>query len=303
MQLHFCTITSQSHLYKTRVLRDSILRHHPESRVSVLCVDGPIPEQEYKTRFFGLTEKVDCFGWHALQKRYKGDALRWSLKPVLIRHLLSDSDVDAVVYLDNDCYVVGRFEQLEIDLQAGAHALLSPHYYPADPAKEQNWLEANFRVGLYNAGFVVAKSGAEDFLDWWAGCCLYRMEKNYFRGLFDDQKYLDLAPVIFPNVRLIRHKGYNLAGWNLSTVKRYYENGSCFLEEGGLAVFIHFNYYTCRMLNEGKEPALEVFWGEYVKQLKEYNSHIGANALGPPASWKEKLKLWLWRVLESVRFK
>lgn len=289
-------------MYKTRVLRDSILRHHPESRVSVLCVDGLIPQQEHQTRYFGLTEAVRSDYWLDLQKRHKGDALRWSLKPVLIRHLLSETDSEAVIYLDNDCYVVGYFGQVEIDFEAGAVALLSPHYYPADPTKDQNWLEANFRVGLYNAGFIAAKSGAESFLDWWAGCCQYRMEKNSFRGLFDDQKYLDLAPVLFPAVRVIRHKGFNLAGWNLDMVKRRKENGVCLLEDGSSPVFIHFNYYTCRMFNEGKDEALEAFWKEYTQNIIKYNSHISPTLLGPPASWREKLKLWVWHLLEGVRF-
>lgn len=302
MRFHFCTISSQSHLYKTRVLRDSILRHHPESRVTVLCVDGSMPGQEPQTRYIGLAEQVNSAFWFDLQKKYKGDALRWSLKPVLIRHLLLESDTEAVIYLDNDCYVVGNFGQIEIDFKAGAQALLSPHYYPADPAREQNWLEANFRVGLYNAGFIAAKSGAEAFLDWWAGCCLYRMEKNYFRGLFDDQKYLDLAPVLYPEVRVIRHGGYNLAGWNLSTLKRQNEDGICYINGRFSAVFIHFNYYTCRMFNEGNEPALEHYWFEYIKNINKYNSQITKQILGPPASRMEKLKLWLWFLMDRVRF-
>src|SRR5690606_13445248 len=100
--------------------------------------------------------------------RFNSDQFRWFLKPVYAKFLL-ENRYDQLIYVDNDIYFFNSpdflFEKLN-----HSNFLLTPHFYKADPTTEQDWLEANFRVGLYNAGFFGVNKNGIEILDWWIQC-------------------------------------------------------------------------------------------------------------------------------------
>jgi hypothetical protein len=78
-------------------------------------------------------------------------------------------------------------------------------------------------------------------LSWWANCCFYNVKKAFWRGLFDDQKYLDLFPILFDKVKIIKEKGCNLAGWNyLNYHLNRVSNGDLVIDDANKLIFIHF---------------------------------------------------------------
>ena len=133
-------------------------------------------------------------------------------------------------------------------------------------------MEANLRVGLYNGGFVGAGKKGIPALEWWAKCCIYNIKKSYRRGLFDDQKYLDLLPVLFENIHVLKHKGCNVAGWNIETSPRSLnEENKLILDRKWPLVFVHFNYYTIQAIVQKKDLLLETNWEEYLQLLLARN--------------------------------
>ncbi|HWB64509.1 MAG TPA: glycosyltransferase, partial [Chitinophagales bacterium] len=205
---HFTTISTASHLYKVYALAESLSSHGNDFILNVLVVDDNKKYNFPNCRFFRLTDIEQEENAADIISKYRNNKnrLRWSLKPVMMKFLLGAGSAQKVIYLDNDLFFFSGFNFL-FDLLDEHSFLLTPHYYKNDPNKEQNWLEANFKLGLYNAGFVGANQKAVESLQWWANCCLYRCEKNSFRGLFDDQKYLDIIPVREPSAHVVRHKG------------------------------------------------------------------------------------------------
>ena len=188
---------------------------------------------------FTLSDLKDHIGNQIIDK-YKNnqDKLRWALKPVFLKHLLNETNV--VIYVDNDIYFYNDFSFLFQALETN-NILLTPHHYKSSPNDDQNWLEANFRVGLYNAGFIGVNQKAIQALNWWANCCLYNVKKAFWRGLFDDQKYLDLVPILFDKVKIIKEKGCNLAGWNyLNYQLERSSNGDLIIDNSNKLIFIHF---------------------------------------------------------------
>ncbi|MCB9205105.1 MAG: hypothetical protein H6603_09045 [Flavobacteriales bacterium] len=225
--------------------------------------------------------------------------LRWSLKPVMISSLLED--YEKVIYLDNDTFFFNDPSFLFDELDKH-DILLTPHNYPRDPKKNQNWLEANFKVGLYNAGFIAVNRSAKHIMDWWADCCLYRCEKSLLRGLFDDQKYLDLVPIMHPNTKVLEHKGCNIAGWNNEVCKRVEQpDGSVLIDNKWPIVFIHFNGFTNRAIVNGDDPLLKPYFDEYLKALLRQDSSIKAEDLWKENTTWDRAKLWAWKLLD--RFK
>lgn len=258
---NFCTTSTVSHLYKTYALADSIA---PFGGVlHVLLIDGSpdnTTEIPQNIHFFSLKNLTDEIGKKIISKYKNKDKLRWALKPVFLTFLLRK--YSKVIYVDNDIFFFNDFSFLFEKLEKKA-VLLTPHFYEANTQKNQNWLEANFRVGLYNAGFIGVNSKAIPFLNWWANCCLYNIKKAYWRGLFDDQKYLDLVPVLFDDVEIIKHRGCNLAGWNFTNYPHELAKNNTTL------IFIHFAELS---LIEFSKP--ENYWYKsyikYVDSLKKY---------------------------------
>lgn len=264
---NLCTISTQSHLFKVFALADSLKVFNVV--LHVLVVDG---EKQISSNqiivFHYLNELTDDLT-KALIKKYQSnlDRLRWALKPVFLKHLLTDKK--SVIYVDNDVYFYGDsaflFEKLNHN-----NILLTPHFYEANPIQNQNWLEANFRVGLYNAGFIGVNNSAIDFLNWWANCCLYNIKKSYWRGLFDDQKYLDLVPILFNKVEILKHNGCNLAGWNYKNYQiQNSQEQSWFVNECSL-VFIHFAELSLIEFSN-PENVLHKPYLVYLQALKNYS--------------------------------
>ena len=294
---HFCTITTYDHLYKVLALSDSIKATQSDFALHILCIDKINTPKSYPhCSFYEIGDLSGIPVCAQIVSKYKSEAdkLRWSLKSVFLSFLLNEK-ADKVIYVDNDIYFFGDasflFEQLD------EHSfLLTPHHYPRDPKKDQNWLEANYKVGLYNAGFVAVNANAKEPLNWWAECCAYRCEKNPLRGTFDDQKYLDLIPILAEDTLVLKHKGCNVAEWNRKIIKRSQkQDGSVWLDKIYPLIFIHFNHSTIRAIDQGQEPYLIQSLNTYMASLKIYKEDVQLKMLIKTESTVEKIKYYIWR--------
>lgn len=247
---HFATITTQSHFFKVFALAESLKKF--EITLHVLVVDGDAFPLEFPSNieFYRLNDITNPLV-DILKKKYKNDRLRWSLKPVFLIKLLAKHE--RVIYIDNDIFFYSN-PQFIVNYLDKHSLVLTPHFYPDSPFEHQNWLEANFRVGLFNAGFIGVNQNAIDFLTWWANCCCYSVQKSYWRGLFDDQKYLDLAPVKVPDLKILHHRGCNLAGWNDSDLIFETNNEVTVINNKEQIVFIHFAELTMQKFSLNEHP-------------------------------------------------
>jgi len=267
----------------------------------VLCIDKlPDLTTDLQQLYFYTTGDLTQITSAAdICSKYAGsaDKLRWSLKPVFLNYLLQ-TKAEKVIYIDNDIFFYKDCTFL-FDMLDEYDFLLTPHYYPHDPKQNQNWLEANFKVGLYNAGFVAVSKAAGESLDWWAKCCAYRCEKNMLRGTFDDQKYLDLIPVINEKAQIIRHKGCNVAEWNRSVITRTESENEVLLDGIYPLIFIHFNNTTIRAIIENNEPVLKKSFDIYFEALKKHKPELKVTQLYGQDSWLSKLKYLIWKTATS----
>lgn len=250
MKTAICTISTDSHLFKSYALLESVQQFNA-TETFCLVIDSkekPVQEGIHFHQLPDLTSDIAT----ELKKKYKGDKLRWALKSVYVSYLLN-SGYDKVIYLDNDIFLYDSvgflFDKLET-----SNFLLTPHFYKANPQKDQNWLEANYRVGLYNAGFFAANKNALPILEWWAQCCLYNVKKSFWRGLYDDQKYLDLIHVQFDKVEIIKHRGCNFAGWNCDNIRLEKHETNHFTIDGDPLIFVHYTPLTVERFRHPTSP-------------------------------------------------
>lgn len=304
MTLHFSTISTYSHLYKVNALSDSLLKIHLNVVLHVLIIDHVKTNKSIRTEnisYYNI-EKVNFGIGEKIIKKYlkEKDKLRWSLKPVFLKYLIENNIAEKIIYVDNDIAFFNDFEFLFDELN-NYNILLTPHHYPRYTDKMQNMLEANFKVGLYNAGFVAVNKYALNALEWWANACLYRCEKNSWRGLFDDQKYLDLFPVIEHKTLILNHQGCNVAEWNREVCKRTKDKeGNVLINEKWSVIFIHFNKTTVQCFLNKKDELLKDYFYEYTTLLKKYNRNLNFNDKFTLTDIISAIKLKIWQFLNYL---
>lgn len=70
------------------------------------------------------------------------------------------------------------------------------------------------------------------FIDWWMSRLRYNAFNAFSKGMFTDQKWIDLIPGFFDGVYILKDNGYNVAYWNLHGRKIELEDGE-FKSNGG----------------------------------------------------------------------
>lgn len=266
----FCTIITASHLPFARVLHTSLQRSVPGTSLQVLVVDKNnfTPEKDFVIHSIDsvLTSPV-AKGIYKKYAHTNPDHFRWALKPVFISYLLQNG-YDKVIFADPDTYFVNDFSFLLDELDSN-DILLTPHWANLNPFENEGSLTDVLRGGLYNAGFFGVNKNGMEALGWWAEMCHYKTEKNEESGFFVDQKYLDILPVQFSGVKIIKHQGCNLASWNIQTCKREMINGKLIINRGFDPIFIHFNRETIVNIFNQNDKLLQPYLEEYIQLLKK----------------------------------
>jgi hypothetical protein len=271
-------------LFKSFALADSLSRYGGVLHLLLTDEDKPVQGEIPKNIRLHQLREISDPRLASLKKKYgrQTDRFRWGLKPLFLRELLKE--FREVIYLDNDIYFLNDPSLLFAEL-ADHRFLLTPHFYPDDPLTQPTWLEANFRIGLYNAGFIGANQEGREILNWWVDCCLYELKRAYWRGLFDDQKYLDLVPVKFSGVKILKERGYNFAGWN--------DNSGLSKEE---ITFIHFNPFTLKKFGN-PENRYHTLFQNYLTHLKQYRQDYNWDSKLPGSfEWNNAWYFLRWKV-------
>lgn len=299
----FVTISSVSHLFKAAALAESLAEH---GYALEIWLNSSVPikpsfELPESCALRSISE-LNASRLAVLQQKFgsNSDAFRWSLKSLVLEKVLLDG-ADSAVYLDNDQYFLQSPKAL-IETFGQYAILLTPHFYPANPSvKGAHWFEANYQVGIFNAGFIGVRKDALSFLNWWFDCCVYSFRKSYFRGLFDDQKYLDLVPTLFEAVYIHPKPTWNFAAWNDWTPAFHVANNTLMIAQEPV-VFVHFATLSLQQFSVATHPANFVYQ-RYLSQLKCYEK----NALSVEEAYFSRRKIlnfmrYLhWRLLTTFQ--
>jgi hypothetical protein len=310
----FCTIITASYYPYAVALYKSLRKYDPEVSLQLLVADG----QAIK-KIPGLTGMhiVPIETLHeyplvnSLYKKYAHlygmDLFRWSLKPVFMNYLL-DKEFDKVIFLDCDIFFFSdhRFLLDELD---NTGILLTPHWHNSNPLTDETSFLHMLTTGMFNAGFVGASRMGIPALQWWANACHFKMGESITLGIVDDQRYLDILPVKFDMVKILRHKGCNLSTGNFEECPRVLVNDTVMIDGRYPVIFIHFTQTMAIQILKGHDPLLLPLFNEYKKIfeedgtslgqfMKQLDTHISA---GPftRLKWSLRLKTRIKRLLYS----
>lgn len=265
----FCTIITNSHLAHAKALHKSLQRFG-KYKLTVLVVDADLSCFSNDTLTFISLNSLKNKLANSIINKYnvnQASTLRWSLKPILMHHLLG-LGYEKVVFCDPDIYFYGDANEALIPLEKH-RLLLTPHWECFDPEKNLNAFIRNQKNGFFNAGFIAANKYCIDILDWWSNLCLFACEKNTKAGLYDDQGYLSLFPVIFEGVGVIRNKGWNVADWNIEQNPRKKIQNQVMVD-GYPILFVHFAQNTIGDILDGEDHLLQAHLDEYMAVLNQF---------------------------------
>lgn len=260
------TIIAANRRHYARMLMASLARHEPAWDRVVLLVDpGPSVAAEPGCTSLTLAD-LPLPQPRAFTFRYTILELSTAVKPWVFAHLFG-LGYDRVVYLDPDVALFSALAELDT-APAETLLLLTPHLTGSIDGDDHPSERAILQAGAYNLGFLAVwrQPALDGFLRWWQSRLEYQCVAEVERGLFVDQKWLDLAPGLFPGVAILRHDGWNVAYWNLRqrTVRRA---GDRLTVNGVPLRFLHFS---------GVEPTLPGF-------VSKHDGRLTLDAVGDAA--------------------
>ena len=242
--LNACTIVSKNYIPYARVLARSFLEAQPEGRFFVLLVDRNDGHIDAEEECFTLLEAEDLDNVPHLSAflfKYTLLEANTAIKPFFLEYLFRRFELPNLVYFDPDILIVGRLDALAA-LVRQYSVVLTPHLTsPIEDDAHPDEL-AILQAGSYNLGFVALRwtEVSERLLSWWQqrlyDQCVVRID----RGLFVDQKWMDLVPGIFGDVHVLIDPGYNVAYWNLHGRRVTCDDGT-YRSNGEPLVFFHFS--------------------------------------------------------------
>jgi hypothetical protein len=240
------TILSKNYLAHARTLAHSYLAHHPQGQVFVCLVDkvdGDFDPHREPFQTF-LAEDLGIPNWSAFSFRYNIVELNTAVKPFALAHLLRDRGLDHVVYLDPDIVVYHSLHELDHLLDRYS-VVLTPHILQPASDSEIDLELRRFRYGMCNLGFVAVSRQADldGLLIWWQRRLSRYCTYDPSSGLFLDQKWMDLAPSLFPGIHMWRDPACNVAWWNFAQRPITCRDGAYVIGESPLK-FVHFSGFT-----------------------------------------------------------
>ncbi len=271
-----------NYAHKARTLAQSVKENIPDAKFFVCLTETEKPEAMNSPYFDEVILSKDMWNGNFNQFIYKHSIVEasTSVKGQFFRFLMQEHpEEDKFIYLDPDCYVYADFVELKKLLETRP-IILCPHLL--QPGNIDMELSSTAH-GVYNLGFLAVNHSeeAERFINWWADRLYLFCYDDIQRGIFTDQKWIDLAPCFF-DVEIFKHRGYDFATWSLldcgmeKVDEKYYVKGDELR-------FIHFSGYgntieNCmrNWLPEGGHPFRELY-ARY-KELHEKNNSDNVSA-------------------------
>jgi glycosyltransferase involved in cell wall biosynthesis/SAM-dependent methyltransferase len=240
-----CTIVARNYVAQAKVLARSYLEHATDSHFYLLVVDGIPDGLELDDGITAVSaHELDIDNFTEMSFKYDVTELCTAVKPRLIAHILDKYDVRQLAYLDPDIKIFRPLTEMW-RLLSESNIVLIPHLLDPIPLDGKRPSERDILTsGAYNLGFVAVRASEEvdRLLEWWHERLREYCTVDITQGLFVDQKWMDLAPGLFPSTAILYDSTYDVAYWNLHS-RQLQHAVDGILVDGRPLAFFHFSGY------------------------------------------------------------
>lgn len=238
-----------------------------------------------------------------------------AVKPFYFEYLFTNyPDITRIHYLDPDLFFYQSPLTLDSHWRSDDSIQLTPNllYLPDDIVRGEL---ASLKHGVNNLGYIGMQRGEETdkIISWWKERLTTYCKLDKCRGIFVDQKWMDLAPLFFNGINSVKHPGWNMAWWNLSERRLGINDDGFYVNDPFTPlIFFHFSGFkpgattmTARIqsteFDMESQGALRELFDEYESRLLE-NGYETISKVKPLLSFKvppNKLKHKVGRKLKS----
>ena len=287
LMYYFCTYFDRHYLSRGLAMYQSLARYCPSFHLFVLCLDHETFEFLVNLDLPHITairlEQLEQATPKLPLVKIERSKVEYyyTCGASFILYLLNCfSEIDLITYVDADIYFftdpIPLFDELTI-FSVG----IIGHRYPKR-------VENLKRFGIYNVGWVSFRrdeSGLE-CVRWWADRCIEWCYDRVEGNKFADQKYLEEFAVRFRSVRVMEHKGANLAPWNVAGFTITEEHGQLLVDDQPL-IFFHFQGFriisswlfdsNLGWYHTNLSPIVRrKIFGRYIQELRNLSPEIGS---------------------------
>jgi len=220
MKISVYTSCALNYLPKARVLAKSLACAEPKASLT-LCLNDVLPDWlDPATEPFDRIWLPEDLGYdRGWVFQHNVMELCTAVKGRALLRLIEDDEADLILYLDPDVMVCNPLSLID-DYLGDASIGLVPHILaPEESEIGVELTEISVTAhGVYNLGHLILRPDQRGrrFAEWWAE----RLDRYCFddrqRGLFTDQRWVDLAPAIFDGVKILKVPNLDVASWNLA---------------------------------------------------------------------------------------
>ena len=250
-----CCIVTNDYAADAACLADHVAGTNPGVSVHALVI-GDVPSLPASAlpanlRWLPWTELLGARDRADYVARYSGFELCCAMRGLFHAHMHRQTPHDKWIMLDTDMAVLSSLAPVWAMLDAH-ELILTPHStVPVAPELAVPHEVALLNHGLYNGGFLAMRRSVPSATasDWLAS----RLDTLGHHGplktndrslrhlrLFVDQLWLNLMPLYFQDVLLLRDEVYNLGHWNLFQGTLQEQDGSATFD-GRPVVIAHFS--------------------------------------------------------------
>lgn len=241
------TLCSNNYYAQALVLGQSFLQHNPDYQFYVGLIDQKsdlINYQQFNIKVLPIADiEPDVY---SLALKFNIVELNTAVKPQYFLHFIKQIQAHTVIYLDPDICIYQSFKNIEILLETN-DILLTPHILTPIPIDGKTPFENDFlNYGLYNLGFIAVKASVNtlNMLQWWKDRTYNFGYHQLAKGLFVDQLWINLVPILFQKIYIISHPGYNIGPWNLHERVLSIQENVFFVNNSSKLYFFHFSNFN-----------------------------------------------------------
>ena len=291
-EVHALTVIANNYIPKARIFVESLKRYHPDMIVHLMLIDKPINDPETEN-FFKLFDYIhlledlnDYINIKSWLFKYNVLEICTGVKPFIIKKIFDTfSNCEKILYFDPDIVIFSKLDDLIQELDSYS-IILTPHQTNPEPEFELKYDSikdneiGSLRWGIFNLGFIGLRRDKNtlSFLEWWCE----RLDKFCFadtlQGLWVDQKWINLVPIFFEGVKIIKNPRFNVAPWNLTTRKLEGDIESVIKVNGEILGFYHFTGFDSgahkimAFKYAGDNMTVRKLINWYEEKLKKYNN-------------------------------
>lgn len=283
------TIVSNNYLHYAHTLFNSVRAQSPEVTLVLGLCDKRVEGLNYPDNVEIIElEDLKIPNLSGFIYQYTILELNTAIKPYVME-MLFEKGFDNVAYFDPDIRLFDSLDRLWNELSEN-DVVLTPHLTDLlDDDKLPSELGI-LQAGSYNLGFIGLSNSqtAIKLLKWWQGKLYKDCVVDLERGLFVDQKWMDLVPSLFENVKIIRDESWNVAYWNLNH-RDITKNSDTYYVNGNQLFFFHYSGYSVKSktLSKHQNRFLKSSKGKELVELCEiYDSDLLNNGVNSFSSLK-----------------